>query len=274
MFIDTHVHYNLDPLSDHWQIHWQKAQEFGVSKSIVVGTSVESTDLAAVCAKQTTGLFFSAGIHPITVNNSTSLPVIATQITALQPYLEHKKIVAIGECGLDYYRIAEDVEERQAIILHQKHLFVSQIELAIRLRLPLILHVRDRETPELPTRGNAYWDTLEILQDFEVPQFVLHCVSGPKLYVQQAVEMGGYMGFDGNLTYPNAHHIREIFQSLPPDRRLLETDAPYLPPREFRGKMSEPWMISLTGEFVEKELHSKVSTLSENAEQIFDFGKS
>lgn len=84
-----------------------------------------------------------------------------------------------------------------------------------------------------------------------------------------AVEMGGYMGFDGNITYPNAKHIRDIFNIVPAERRLLETDAPYLPPQEFRGQLCEPWMMSKTADFVEKELKADRESFAENAQRLF-----
>lgn len=269
MIIDTHVHYNLDPLTQDFEFLWEKAQEHDVQKSIIVGTSVESTTLASKQVQKDKNLFFSAGIHPITVNQKTNLKSIRSDIADLSKFATKKKLVAVGECGLDYYRVSGTQDEVDANITHQKHLFISQIEFALEHKLPVILHIRDKETPEEKTKGNAYWDALEIVEDFEIKNFVLHCVSGPQAYVKKMIKIGGYMGFDGNITYPRATDIRELFQLVPKKRRLLETDAPYLPPQEFRGKVCEPWMITKTAEYITKELDFDAVQCVENTHTLF-----
>ena len=268
MIIDTHVHYNLEPLNIEWNTHWMKAKESGVTKSIVVGTESNSNQLALEIAEQDAGLFVSVGFHPH-IYSEIQQGEAEKDLNQIEVMALNQKVVAIGETGLDYYHLPSDQQKRESIIQLQKSAFEKQIEIAMKLQLPLILHVRDKETPEEVLEGNAYWDALNIIQRKGVEAFTLHCASGPLSYIKAAVEMGGYIGFDGNITYPNAQAIRDIFNSVPADRRLVETDAPFLPPQEFRGKICEPWMITKTVEYLQRELSAEPSSFAENAQRLF-----
>lgn len=300
MIIDTHVHYNLEPLysgqefdqankmstksTQIWRRHWEKAQQNGVSHSIVIGTNVMTSVTATQIAGSEKNIFASVGIHPSEcVQNyydalasnvalfDTLFDDIDLDVSQIEHLANEKKVVAIGEVGLDYYRLPKDLRAQKIIVELQKHAFERQLSLAKKHHLPVVIHVRDQEVIIEPKPGNAYWDALSILQSHNVQQFTLHCVSGPIVYVQAAIEMGGYMGFDGNLTYKNAQAIRDIFAIVPEHRRLVETDAPYLPPQEFRGKVCEPWMISKTVEYIEKELKFDPDRLIENSKKLFQF---
>jgi TatD DNase family protein len=268
MIIDTHVHYNLEPLDKEWNSHWMKARELGVTKSIVVGTESGSNQLALEIAEQESGLFVAVGFHPH-IYSEIQQSEVENDLHQIEIMAMNKKVVAVGETGLDYYRLPSDHQKKESIIQLQKSAFEKQIDIAKKQQLPLILHVRDKETPEEVVEGNAYWDALTIMQKNDVKAFTLHCASGPLSYIKAAVEMGGYIGFDGNITYPNAQAIRDIFKSVPADRRLVETDAPFLPPQEFRGKICEPWMITKTVEYLKRELGAEPSSFAENAERLF-----
>jgi TatD DNase family protein len=273
MIIDTHCHYNLDPLHPNWQTHWQKAQQNGVIKSIVVGTDLDSNYAAQAIASTESNLFTAVGNHPNYYSRKFAeqlrsgssldnvLKDIAADVEKLSQLLPHQKAVAIGETGLDFFRL--EPELTTASITVQKKALQLHIQLAQQHQLPLILHVRDK-------KDDAYFAVLEMLhQNKFVQPFVLHCVSGPMNYVQQAIEMGGYIGIAGNVTYKNAEHIRDLVRSVPQDRLLSETDAPFLPPQEFRGETCEPWMISKTVDFIESELHISRNQLQQNAEKLF-----
>lgn len=262
MIIDTHCHYNLDPLFENWQTHWQKAQEHGVKKAVIVGTDLESCQRALDIAKQDDNLFVAIGIHP------NECEMNDFDVAKLEPFFAQEtlqKIVAIGETGLDYFRLPDSPEDsqRQYSITNQQNAFRAHIQLSQKYKLPLIIHVRDKTE-------QAYWDVLKILRESRYSQkFILHCISGPLAYVQQAVEMGAYIGMAGNVTYKNSEHIRDIIRSVSPERLLLETDAPFLPPQEFRGKTCEPWMIAETAEFVEEELGIPAEACTHNASMLF-----
>lgn len=268
MIIDTHCHYNLSPLFEHWQEHWQTAQEHGVVGSIVVGTDME-TNRRAVDLSREEKLFWGAvSFHPHEYSHTTvadAPTVISQHAAALQQLLTgNTKLVAIGETGLDYFRL--DTDKKANMIKIQKMALAMHIELANYFELPLILHVRDDQNQE-----QAYWDVLALLQEryaFKRP-FILHCVSGPAQYVQQAIDLGGYIGVAANVTYPKAEAIRKLVELVPTDRLCVETDAPFLPPQKYRGRLCEPWMITETAQFITDTFGVTQDQLTENARSLF-----
>jgi TatD DNase family protein len=247
---DTHCHYNMTPLYENWREHWQKAQEHGVIGSVVVGTNIETSKRAVEIAQVEENLLAAVGVHPHEYNDidSTDLPtILLTHQSVLLMLIKHNPVIAIGETGLDYFRLPS--ENQEVSIRNQQQALRMHIQLANEYSLPLILHVRD-------TGEQAYWDVLQLLTDdylFKAP-FILHCVSGPKKYVEQALEMGAYIGVAGNATYSSAEPIRELVRLVPNDRLLTETDAPFLPPQPHRGKQCEPWMIAETAKYLVEKL--------------------
>lgn len=273
--IDTHCHYNMDDLWSDWQTHWQKAREAGVTDSIVVGTSLETSQRSVELAAQDAHLFGCVGIHPyrytelVQENPDISESMIASHIATdydqlLKTARQAKhSVVAVGESGLDYFRL-DPTFHWQKILTAQREGFIAHLKLATELHVPVIIHVRDMGP-------KAYSDVLDTLREHYPGHkpFVLHCVSGSVEYVQQAVEMGAYIGMAGNITYKNADLIRSLARIAPRDRLLLETDAPFLPPHPHRGKPCEPWMISLTAEFVQEELGFSLDQIYANTQELF-----
>jgi TatD DNase family protein len=277
---DTHCHYNLPGLLEDWQTHWQNAQEKGVAATIVVGTNFYSSDEAVKIALTQPNLGAAIGIHPseyietaltafkeakrIHWAEEDALQDIHTDIEELRLILNTKAVVAIGETGLDYYRLDGYTDEEKQVIKKVQQLGLkAHLQLATEKNLPIILHVRDQQ-------DEAYWDVLRILEEEHFNgKFILHCVSGPIAYVQKAIEMGGYISAAGNTTYKNAEHLRDLIRMTPADKLLLETDAPFLPPLEFRGKKSEPWMIQETAKFLENELSLNLEQCFSNSVQLF-----
>ncbi len=253
--IDTHCHYNMDPLYAEWQQHWEKAKENNVQFSWIPGTTLDTSRRALELAKAEEAFTPFFGVHPTHVlDGDYDLETTISQLNRLRDTAKKENITVggVGEVGLDYFRIAKnDQRERQ-----QQRLWLRAfLELANEWHVPVILHVRDQETPEVPTPDNAYWDTLKIVQETGMSaDFTLHCASGPTAYIREMLKLGAYVGFDGNISYPNAHAIRQIWQMVPADRRLLETDAPFLPPQLYRGQLCEPWMIRETADWVERNL--------------------
>lgn len=277
--IDTHCHYNLEPLfseSQGWEHVWQEAQAAGVQKSIVVGTSLETTQHALEIAALSPRLFATAGIHPGEVTEfckqdstaSELQQVISTQLEQLESTLQKatKKPVAIGELGLDYFHYQKQYStsrEWQTWKTAQHVLAAAQLTLANKLQLPALLHVRSVD-------DTAYWDMLALLEQAQLSTpFVLHCASGPLSYISKALALGAYVSVAGNVTYKNADNIRAIVQVTPADRLLVETDAPYLPPHPYRGQTCRPAMIQLTVAYLEKELSIDPAQLVKNAETLF-----
>lgn len=282
--IDTHCHYNLEPLysgqafcfkikdedpilKKNWRNHWQKSQKEGIAKSIIVGPGIKSSQKAIEIAEAENNLYAAVGIHPERANKIDSIKNALEQLTRLA---QHKKVVAIGETGLDcFYLNSESLDEILKIKQKQKELFVGQINLANQLNLPLILHVRDKTE-------NSYLETLEIIEQYW--QFknalVFHCVSGPTNYIQKALKMkNSYFGFDGNLTFKKAEDIRAIFslvQKTDSKKILLETDAPYLAPEPHRGQICEPYMIIETAKYAENKLGANLEEIYQNSLNAFN----
>lgn len=243
-----------------WRDHWKKAQENSVVGSVVVGTMISTSDLALEIAAQEPNILAAVGVHPIHAHEVT----LEELELAGQKWAE-KKPRAVGETGLDYYRLDRSAPDFEKQAEHQRALFRWHLQFAVKHNLPLILHIRDK-------KAQAYWEALEILKNDYTGRkpFVLHCASGPLDYVQEAINLGAYVGFDGNSTYPNARDIRDLMKSVPADRLMIETDAPFLAPQKFRGNMCEPWMISETARYAEQELGLKADQIFANSERFFE----
>jgi TatD DNase family protein len=255
MIIDTHCHYNDPKIKDNLEEYWQEAQNKGVTTAILIGTNIEDSKEVIVMTKGNKDFYSIVGVHP---EHAGGL-----NINKIEQLAKEDKVVGIGEIGLDYYWLDKDAEDFDQIVQQQKDTFIKQLELANKLNLPVSLHVRDKN-------NEAYDDVLAIIKEHRpLNNFVLHCVSGPEHYIEQMIELGAYFGFDGNVTYKNAEHIREILRIVPQDKVVVETDAPYLPPMPYRGKLCEPWMVSLTAEFIEEEFGVTKVILRENGERLF-----
>lgn len=258
--VDTHCHYNMEPLNASWQEHWQQAQENGVVGSVVVGTQISTSNAALEITAGQPNLLASVGVHP-----GHAYEVTIEQLEQAGKEWAGMKIHAVGETGLDYYRLDHDSSEFEKQITQQKEIFRWHLQFAQKQNLPLILHVRDKT-------DQAYFEVLEILKTeyTGTKPFVLHCASGPLDYIQKAIVMGCYVGFDGNITYPNAQEIRDLVKNVPADRLMIETDAPFLAPQAHRGKPCEPWMIAETAGYVQRELGLNLDQIFANTQKFFD----
>ncbi len=149
----------------------------------------------------------------------------------MEKYVNHPKCIAIGECGLDYYRLPEDEEEKLANIKKQKEVFISQIEFAKKYKKPLIIHIREASN-----------DSRQILIDYKAKEVggVLHCFNASE-HLLPLAEHNFYFGIGGVLTFKNAKKLVEILPKIPKDKLLIETDAPYLTPHPHRGERNEPY---------------------------------
>ncbi|MPL68566.1 putative metal-dependent hydrolase TatD [bioreactor metagenome] len=149
----------------------------------------------------------------------------------MEKYVNHPKCIAIGECGLDYYRLPEDEEEKLVNIKKQKEVFISQIEFAKKYKKPLIIHIREASN-----------DSRQILIDYNAKEVggVLHCFNASE-HLLPLAEHNFYFGIGGVLTFKNAKKLVEILPKIPKDKLLIETDAPYLTPHPHRGERNEPY---------------------------------
>lgn len=274
LLFDTHCHYNLSPLNLDWQKYHQDALAVGITKSLVVGTTLETSQQAVALATQAPELFASLGIHPHDAHGSVDLAEISKQLRALKAADTANRIIAIGEVGLDYFRLTTLPLAEQELVKHQQRaLFIEMIALAKETNLPLILHVRDQG-------DEAYLEALDLLEKhWNFQQAVLfHCVSGPNAYIERALALPhSYFGFDGNISFKNAEHLRTIFTQVHtthPEKILLETDAPYLAPEPHRGQLCQPAMLALTANYVSSALGASLEQIYSNSLQAFNLSAS
>ena len=215
--IDTHAH--LDALEDP-DAAVQRARSADVTRVISIGTDPSSWARTLELAERHDDVYMVAGLHPHEATPDFDLG-------ALPRLLEHPKVVGVGETGLDYYR---DYAPRDA----QAKLFIYQLGLANRAKLPVVIHNRAADD-----------DTVSILTQWFGGTVVLHCFSSPAL-LDTALERGWYVSFAANVTYKNAGALRDAARSVPADRLLAETDCPYLTPQAVRGETNEPAFVMHT----------------------------
>ncbi|MBR6903162.1 MAG: TatD family hydrolase [Clostridia bacterium] len=222
LIFDTHSHYDdsrFDGLRDKLLSEMHNS---GVANIITCAVDGFSAKKALSLAEKYNFIYAAVGIHPENLKSKTTIDEIK-RLSA------HKKCVAIGEIGLDYYYTQDNNEE-------QKQVFENQVMLANELKLPVIVH--DRE---------AHADTLKILKKHK-PKGVLHCFSGSAEMAKEIIKIGMYIGVGGTITFKNARKLPDVIREVPRDRILLETDCPYLCPEPYRGKLCHSGYITLTAE--------------------------
>ncbi len=244
---DSHAHYDDDRFDGILDELLPKIHKMGVKKIINCGCDRETILKSLEIAEKYPFVYSAVGIHPCNIDGDTALAEV-------EEFAKHKKCVAIGEIGLDYYWEPQKKEE-------QKSLFKDQILLARRLDLPVIIH--DRE---------AHGDTLSILKQYKT-KGVVHSFSGSIEMAQEVLNLGMYLGIGGVITFNNAKKLPDVVKMLPLDRLLLETDAPYLTPVPFRGKTNHSEMIYLTAkkiaEIKGKSLDEILEISYDNASRLF-----
>ncbi len=215
--IDTHSHINMIEGLTLEEII-KEAKDNGVEKIILPAASLSDIDTVYEIADKYEDVYGLLGIHPSEVKDWTD-----KLIDKIKEYSKNKKIVGIGEIGLDYYW-------DKSFNYQQKEVFIKQIELANELNFPISIH--DRE---------AHKDTFDILQEHNKSStIVMHCFSGSVEFMQECVKQGWYIALGGVVTFKNAIKVKEVAKQVPLDKLLLETDAPYLTPVPYRGKENHP----------------------------------
>ena len=231
MIIDTHAHLNDERLSPLIGEIMGTMQTKGLGAIINVGYDRPSSELALAQAREYDNLYAVVGIHPHDAKAQTG-----DDYTYFESVSKDKKVVAIGEIGLDLYY---DLSDREV----QKRVFIEQLELAHSLQLPVVMHVRD-----------AYGLALEILKEnkrFLEHSGVMHCYAGSKELLKEFVDLGLYASFGGVTTFKNFGKA-EVVKYCPADRLLLETDCPYMTPVPYRGKTNMPEYITLVRDKIQE----------------------
>ncbi len=241
MIVDTHVHLDDERYRDDLDEVLNRARSSGVERFIIPGADPKNLQRAMEIAQSNSDVYFAAGVHPYDMD--------AFDVSELEKYINNPKCVAVGECGLDYYRLEGSDEEKEEEKKRQKEVFIVQIELAKKYKKPLIVHIRDasRDSKEILLKHNA--------KDIGG---VLHCYNADEELLSLA-ENGFYFGIGGVLTFSNAKKLLNVLPKIPLEKLLIETDAPYLTPMPHRGKRNEP----LYTIFVLKKM-SELLTISEH----------
>ncbi len=252
MLIDTHCHLTYPGLLEKQDAVVQQARAAGVTRMITIGTGLEDHQSVLATVRKYPDVFGALGIHPHHAGDLDD---------AFAPKLErniwvHPKILAVGECGLDYHGHSGPTDAQQRI-------FVQQLEIAQRLNKPVILHVRD-----------AHDDALSLMRSFADVPMVVHCFTGTPVECGRWLDRGAYIGITGIVTYKNAPLVREVCRMVPADRLLVETDAPYLSPDPVRKeKINQPAHVAHVAAFVARERGVSPDQLAavttENAGRLF-----
>lgn len=255
MLIDSHAHldfYTAHPAERDEIL--RRAREADVRAILAIGIGEnpshmhQALDLATSAAgDHLPRLYASAGIHPEQAHNAT--PEALAELTRLA---RHPRCIAVGEIGLDYYHL-ENPE-----IPIQKQAFIAQMKIAAEVRKPILIHCRTSElaAPKAKEKygpADAWADTLDLIGEHFQPSGqsttgagIMHCFSGSIEEARRSLDLGFYLSFAGNLTYPKAVGIREAAAFAPSDRILIETDAPFLAPIPHRGERNEPAFVAHT----------------------------
>ncbi|KUJ31479.1 hydrolase TatD [Christensenella hongkongensis] len=217
MLFDTHAHLLDERFDEDREELIGRLPLEGVEYVVEASSDLADSIRAAALAKEHRMIYSAVGVHPHSAGEWDQKIAVA-----LRSLAKEEKVVAIGEIGLDYHY---DFSPRET----QKKAFEQQVELALEVNLPIVVHSRE-----------ATADTLEILRKFPQVRGELHCFSGSAETARELVKMGFYIAFGGALTFKNARKTLEAAQAVPMERLLIETDCPYMTPVPFRGKRNEP----------------------------------
>lgn len=243
----------------------QESLEAGVVGSAVIGTNLESSQIATDLAKKHSSLLAVIGLHPL----DQEVLDLDHLMQSLEKILHESQsfVKAIGECGLDYAYLPSDQEKAEQEKERQLILFKRQLELAQKVQLPIVVHCRNAHVDLFPVLDTS----IKISPDIPI---IFHCMSGTIEDLERALHYpNSYISYAANITYPKSEHLREMVKQTPRERLLIETDAPYLPPQSHRGKMNHPAMIIETGEAMADILSMQAELLGEqlieNAKRVY-----
>lgn len=251
MLIDTHCHLFFDELKEDLSSVLKRAADLGVTKFICVGTNIEDSKESYNLALDYENIFSTAGVHPHDTEE-----VAENYIDELYNLLKNKKVVAVGEIGLDYFKELSDISV-------QKKIFAEQLELAQKINKPIVFHNRDSDD-----------DIINTLSEFPNIYGVAHCFSSTYDVAKKLIDMGFYISFSGNLTFKNSH-LPDVAKRLPIDRLLVETDSPFLSPVPHRGKTNEPGRARFVADLLARLHNLSINEVAQitttNAKAIFNF---
>lgn len=227
MLFDTHAHLNAEQFDEDLHEVIERAQQEGVENMVIVGFDRPTITRAMELVEQFDFMYAAVGWHPVDAIDMTD-----EDLAWIEELANHPKVVAIGEMGLDYHwdKSPKDI---------QKEVFRKQIQLAKRVKLPIVIHNRE-----------ATADIVEILKEEGASEVggIMHCFSGSVEVAEECINMNFYISLGGPVTFKNARKPKEVAEAVPLDKLLIETDCPYLAPHPHRGKRNEPGYVKLVAE--------------------------
>ena len=254
-YFDTHAHYDDEKFKEDREEVLNKIFKAGVTRCINMGCDIKSSIKAIEIAGNYEHIYCGVGLHPEEIpQNEEELLKTISQIKELAT--ENKKVVVIGEIGLDYYWRQDNKKKK-------KEAFIKQIELANELKLPVSIHTRD-----------AIDDMISIIRKYKIENSgVLHCCPFNRELVKHGLENGLYIGFGGTSTFKNSKNAKEIVNMVPDDRILIETDSPYLSPEPKRGTRNDSsnlkHVVEKLAEYKEKTPEKIAEITYTNAKRLF-----
>ena len=257
-FFDSHSHYNDEKFNEDREKIIKDTFESGITKFVCAGYNIPSSLFSLELSKKYEYIYSICGISPNDIPQSEQeLWKSIDEIIQIVKEKNSKKLVAIGEIGLDYYWNKENSDL-------QKQAFIKQIELANEMKLPIVIHSRD-----------ASVDTIDIIRNHRVKKAgIFHCCQLNQELVRQALELGYYISFAGPITFKNSKNAPDVVKMLPLDRILIETDSPYLSPEPNRGKRNDcrnvKYVAQKIADIKEISLEEVAKKTYENAMRIFE----
>ena len=275
--IDTHCHLQFNAYKNDYEAVIKRCMDKGVILN-VVGSQKDTSARAVAYAEKNKNIYATVGLHPIHLFKSHVDESEAKFDSRAEDFdydyyknlAQNKKVIAIGECGLDLFHLPEGLSKEE-ILKKQKETFALQYQLAQELDLPLVIHVRE-----------AHEEMVELLTNLAKKiKGVVHCYTANWHYAQKYLDLGLHLGFTGVITFPpkktdpqSQLDLLEVVAKCPLDRLLTETDAPYLAPQAYRGQRCEPWMveevIKKIGEIKNLSFAEVVDITSKNAKTLFN----
>jgi TatD DNase family protein len=258
MLIDTHAHLDFPEFASDLDGVIQRAIDAGVDRIITIGTTLESSRKSVLLTERYIGVYAAIGVHPNSASEERR-----DFIQEFRELSQHPKVVAIGETGLDFYRLPSDRAAIESEKAAQLAAFEQHLEFAATFRKSVVIHQR-----------HSWDETLKILRAYAGRiRAVFHCFNGSPAQARQAFELGFCVSFNGIVTFKNANEVREAAALVPIGQIMVETDSPYLAPVPYRGKRCEPAFVKLTSALIasirglQPEAFAEQSTL--NAEMFF-----